>query len=68
MARTIVRGIGALANALGVHRATVSRYRKEGILRPATVSEYRGIVLFDLDKVYQCLNHKPVRPGRPALR
>lgn len=68
MARTTVKGVGKLAEALGLHRSTVSRYRNSGILKPATLSEYKGIIIFDLEKVYQCLNHRPVRPGRPALR
>ena len=66
--RNTVTGVAKLAEALGLHKNTVSKYRSQGILQPAILSEYRRVVIFDLDKVYECLNHKPVSSGRPSMQ
>ena len=66
--RTTITGNRNLARTLGVHWQTVHNWRKSGILKPATLSDYGRIIIYDLDKVYECLNHKKVQPGRPATR
>ncbi len=66
MERTTIRGNRALAEKLGVHFNTVQNWRKEGILAPAILSEYRKTIIYDLEKVYECLHHTPVKRGRRA--
>lgn len=65
MRETII-GNKALAKQIGVHFQTVGRWKKSGVLNSAILSEYGRIIIYDLDKVYQCLNYKPVAAGRPA--
>lgn len=64
--RETITGNKALANKLGVTDRTISNWRKRGVLLDATLSDYGKTIIYDLEKVYQCLNHKPVTPGRPA--
>lgn len=66
MERTTIRGNRALAEKLGVHFTTVQKWRKNGVLSPATVSEFGKVIIYDLEKVYECLNHNPVKRGRRA--
>ena len=66
MERTTVRGNRALADKLGVHFNTVQNWRKNGVLAPAILSEFGRIIIYDLDKVFECLNHTPVKRGRRA--
>lgn len=66
MERTIIRGNRKLADELGVHFNTVQKWRSSGILDPATVSEYGRVIIYDLEKVLECLHHKPVKAGRRA--
>lgn len=65
--RETITGNKALANVLGVHYMTVQNWRKKRILDPAILSEYGRTIIYDLEKVYQCLNHKPVKQGRRAI-
>lgn len=58
MARETVTGVKALAERLGVHRCTVHRWMKQGVLKRAILSHFRKIVIFDIEMVYKCLNHK----------
>lgn len=64
--RTIIKGSKALAERLNVCQKTVWEWRKEGILAPPTIAEYRRTILYDLDKVFECLQHRPVKSGRPS--
>ena len=64
MERTIVRGNKELAKTLGVHHQTVQGWRNKGLLKNATVAEYGRVILYDLGKVLECLNHKQVKRGR----
>lgn len=66
MERTTIRGNRALADKLGVHFNTVQKWRNQGTLKPATLCEYGRVIIYDLDKVYECLNHQPVKRGRRA--
>ncbi len=66
MERTTVRGNRELAKMLGVHYMTVQSWRNKGILAPATIAEYGRVIIYDLDKVFECLHHKPAKPGRRA--
>lgn len=59
MTRTLIKGNTALAAELGVSRNTVQVWRREGLLKPATVVDLRRTVVYDLDKVGLCLqNHR----------
>lgn len=64
MERTTIRGNSALAQKLGVSRETVQEWRKEGVLAPATLVEFRRVIIYDLDLVYECLRNRPKRQGR----
>lgn len=56
--RTIIKGDIALAAELGVSTRTIRTYKKEGILAKAIISNYRRFIAYDLDMVYECLNHR----------
>lgn len=62
--RNLVKGIRGLAAILGVHYVTVAKWRKEGILDPATVADFRKTIIFDVDKALECLHNRPARQGR----
>ncbi len=64
MEKITIRGNKALAAKLGVSPWTVCKWRKSGILKPATLSEFGRVIIYELDKVYECLNHRPVKQGR----
>lgn len=66
MARTTIKGNKALAKALGVHPVTICKWRRRGLLAKATLVDFNRTILYDLEKVYECLNHRPVSPGRKA--
>lgn len=66
MERTTVKGSRELARKLGVHYMTVQGWRNKGILAPATLAEYGRTIIYDFDKVLECLHHKPVKAGRRA--
>lgn len=66
MEANTIRGNKALAAALGVHYNTVQTWKRTGVLAPAIVAEFRRVIIYDLKKVYECLNHKAVKPGRRA--
>lgn len=55
---TIIKGNKALAQRLGVSRRSVQQWRKEGILHPAIVSDFRRTIIYDLDKVLECLRSR----------
>lgn len=67
MERTLVKGNKELADRLGVHPQTIQNWRKRGVLAKATVSDFGRIILYDLDKVLECLNFKPVTAGRKRI-
>ena len=66
MERTTVRGNKALAEKLGVHSNTVVNWKRNGVLTKAILSEFGRVIIYDLDKVFECLNHTPVKRGRRA--
>lgn len=55
---TTVTGNKRLAEALNVSLRTIGNWRQRGILDKAVISYYGKIIIYDLDKVYQCLNYK----------
>lgn len=56
---TTVRGNKGLAKLLGVHVNTVWKWRKRGILKPATLVDCGQVIVYDLAIVKQCLDHQP---------
>lgn len=60
MARELIRGNGRLAERLGVTKRTVATWRKKGVLDAGTVSYFGRVIIYDLDKVLECLNHRSV--------
>ncbi len=66
MERTTIRGNQALADNLGVHRKTVENWKKKGLLAPATLVNVGRVTIYDLEEVYKCLHHSPVKRGRRA--
>ncbi len=66
MERTIIRGNKALAEKLGVTQKTVGNWRRAGVLTQATLSDFGRTIIYDLEKVFECLNHRPVKQGRRA--
>ncbi|MBD5427517.1 MAG: DUF3853 family protein [Treponema sp.] len=54
--RILVRSSKELAKLLCVSRNTISRWRNLGILEDATVVDYGRTLIYDLEKVYECLN------------
>ena len=62
---TLITGVHRLAKALDVSHTTVYGWRRKGVLDAATVAEYGRIIIFDLEKVLQCLHHTKAKPGRP---
>ena len=67
MERTLVKGNKELAERLGVHPQTIQKWRKRGVLTKATVSDFGRTIFYDLDKVFECLNFKPVTVGRKRI-
>lgn len=63
----LITGNKALSEALGVSRRTIQSWRKEGILAQATVSDIRRIIIYDLDKVLQCLQNSRLYSNRKTL-
>ena len=59
---TIIRGSKALAKVLGVHYNTVLRWRMEGMLTPATLADCGKTIIYDLEKVFECLKPYPIQP------
>ena len=45
---------------------TVQNWRKSGVLTPATIAEFGRVIIYDLEKVYECLHHTTVKRGRRA--
>lgn len=67
MERTIIRGNKALAEKLGVSTVTVWNWKRNGVLMPAILSNFGRVIIYDLEKVFECLNHTPVKRGRRAV-
>lgn len=61
MKRTIIKGNKALALEIGVSPWTICMWKSEGILDKAIISNFRRTIIYDLEKVYECLNHKKRR-------
>lgn len=55
MERTIIRGNKALAKELGVSERTVVSWKSKRILDKGIIAERGRIILYDLDKVLDCL-------------
>ncbi len=64
MARTTIRGSKALAAELMVSQETVRKWRREGLLEPATLVDIRRVIIYDLELVYQCLNNRMLMKQR----
>ncbi|MBD5183972.1 MAG: DUF3853 family protein [Bacteroidales bacterium] len=64
MERTLIKGNKALAETLGVHFQTVQQWRSKGLLKDATMVERGRVIIYDLDKVFECLKYRPVSAGR----
>lgn len=56
--RKLIRGNKALGATLGVNERTVRRWRTEGLLAEATVVDLRRMIVYDLDKVFECLQNQ----------
>lgn len=59
---TRIKGNKALAAELGVGVRTVQRWRREGILTPAILADFRRTIIYDLDKVLLALRNRTPRP------
>ena len=68
MEREIVRGSKELSKILGVTDKTIFNWKKAGILADAVLSDFNRVIIYDLKKVFECLNHKAVKPGRKPGR
>lgn len=55
---TLIKSNKALAKEIGVSERTITSWRSEGILAPAIVSDFRRTIIYNLEKVYECLNHR----------
>lgn len=64
--RETITGNKRLAAILNVHYNTVTKWKKLGVLDNAILSNFGRIIIYDLEKVYQCLNYKRVTVGRPT--
>lgn len=62
MNRNIIKGAKALAEFLGVHPNTISRWRREGRLDAATIVDTGRTIIFDLDLLPSC-----IKPQIPAI-
>lgn len=62
-----IRGNKALAEYLGVSPLTVCDWKCKGVLNEAIKSEYGRVIIYDVEKVLQALNHRTLKPGRPKL-
>lgn len=56
--RKLIRGNKAFGATLGVNERTVRRWRTEGLLAEATVVDLRRTIVYDLDKVFECLQNQ----------
>lgn len=66
MDRTTIRGSKALAAKLGVSQETIRKWRRDGVLAQATLSDFGRVIIYDLGKVYECLNYPRPKQGRRA--
>lgn len=57
MKRMTIKGNKALAAELCVSQWTIWNWKASGILDRAIISEFRRTIIYDLEKVYECLNH-----------
>lgn len=64
MERTLIKGNKKLAETLGVHFKTVQEWRKKGVIAAGTVADYGRTIIYDLDKVLECLHNRPAHAGR----
>lgn len=58
MTRTTIKGNKELAKVLNVSPWTIWNWKTSGILDKAVLSCFRKTIIYDLDKVYECLNYK----------
>ena len=66
MERTLINGNKALADKLNVTPKTIYNWKKCGVLAESIVANYGRTIIYDLDKVLECLHHKPAKAGRRA--
>lgn len=62
----IIKGNKALAASLGVSVRTIQQWRSEGLLRNATICDYRRTIIYNLDAVLYAM--ESWRPGRRLRR
>lgn len=67
-AKKYIRGNKCLAEWLGVCEWTVCQWKTQGVLDNAIKSEYGKVIIYDTEKVMECLKHKTLKPGRPKLK
>lgn len=65
---TRIKGNKALAEEIGISLKTLYNWKREGILEPAVVFHYRRTIVYNLEKVFECLKHRPVSRGRKCSR
>lgn len=61
MKRITIKGNKALALEIGVSPQTIWSWKSSGALNDAIISDFRRTIIYDLEKVYECLNHKRKR-------
>ncbi len=54
----LIHGNKALADALRVHPNTIGRWRKYGLLKPATVVDCGRTIVYDIEIAKQCLTRQ----------
>lgn len=59
-----IKGNKSLAQAIGVSARTIQSWRLDGILDEATVSDFRRTIIYDLNKVFECLRNNSLKQGR----
>lgn len=62
--KKFVRGNKALAEYLGVSPLTVCEWKGKGLLDDAIKAEYGRVIIYDVEKVMNCLKHGKLKPGR----
>ncbi len=56
MPGTMIKGNRRLAKALGVHYTTVQKWKSSGRLNKAILIQWGRVIIYDLEKVFECLN------------
>lgn len=62
----IVVGHKNLAKIVQRHPKTIEEWVKRGVLDSAILSHYGRTYIYDINKVFEALNHRQVKRGRRA--